>query len=48
MPLDFDQFSTAKPLLAGFPAWVSDEQEQRRIASYTLYEQIYWGVPEGT
>jgi hypothetical protein len=46
MPADFDQYSTAKPLLAGLPAWINDEQEQKRIASYQLYEEIYWTAPQ--
>jgi hypothetical protein len=46
MPLDFDQFSTVKPLLSGYPAWIGDELEQKRIAAYQMYEQIYWNVPE--
>lgn len=46
MPNEFDQYSSAKPLLAGYPAWIADEQEQKRIAAYQLYEQIYWTVPE--
>lgn len=46
MPIEFDQFSTAKPLLSGYPAWINDEFEQKRIAAYQLYEQIYWNVPE--
>lgn len=46
MPNEFDQFSTIKPLLSGYPAWIHDELEQKRIAAYQMYEQIYWNVPE--
>lgn len=45
MPLDFDQWSSATPLIAGYPAWVSG-QDATRIAAYSLYEQMYWNVPE--
>lgn len=48
MPLlaEFDQWSTAKPLLSALPQWLGDEQEKKRIGSYQLYEQIYWSVPD--
>jgi len=37
-------YSTARPLMDTLPGWVpADDQE--RIASYLLYEQIYWGHP---
>lgn len=45
MPNDFDQWSTAKPLLSGFQMW-APEEDRNRIAAYSLYEQIYWNVPE--
>lgn len=41
----FDQWSTSKPLLRGFPGWVGGS-DRDRIASYSLYEQIYWNIPE--
>jgi hypothetical protein len=41
-----DPYSTAKPLLGSLPQWVADPQEQRRLASYWLYEAIYWTVPD--
>lgn len=28
------------------PTWVPDELDVERLASYTLYEQIYWTVPD--
>ena len=28
------------------PTWVPNELDIQRIASYTLYEQIYWTVPD--
>lgn len=46
MMATFDPYSTARPLIRGYPAWLGDTQEQARIASYTLYEQIYWTIPE--
>jgi hypothetical protein len=42
----FDPYSTARPLIKGYPTWLGDPQEQARIASYLLYEQIYWTIPE--
>jgi hypothetical protein len=46
MPLDlFHQYSTAEPLLRGMPQWVGD-MDAMRIASYNMYEQIYWNIPE--
>lgn len=45
---DFNQWSTAKPLIAGAGGnYIADEAEALRVASYQLYEQMYWGV-EGT
>ena len=41
-----DQYSNAKPLLGQLPSWIADPMEQRRIASYTLYEGIYWNFPQ--
>ncbi len=43
---DLSAYSTAKPLLGGLPAWIADPEEQQRIASYSLYESIYWGTPD--
>lgn len=45
-PIDVTQYSTAVPLLRGYPAWVGDPLEQQRIASYSLYEAIYWSMPD--
>jgi hypothetical protein len=41
-------YSTAVPLFstAMKPTWVPNELDIQRIASYTLYEQIYWTVPD--
>jgi len=45
---DFNQWSTAKPLISGAGGnYIADEAEALRVASYQLYEQIYWGV-DGT
>lgn len=46
VPAVLDQYSTAKPLLGSLPQWIADEQERQRIASYALYEAIYWTVPQ--
>lgn len=46
MLADFNQWSTAKPLLSAGASWIADETEALRIGSYQLYEQIYWNVPE--
>lgn len=43
---DLDPYSTAKPMLASKPTWIADTQEQLRVASYALYEAIYWNVPD--
>ena len=45
-PQDFTPYSTAKPLLGSAPTWLQDPLEQQRVQSYSLYEQIYWNVPE--
>ena len=47
MLIDMNQYSTAAELIRGSGAtWVGDEQEAMRIASYQLYEQIYWSIPQ--
>jgi hypothetical protein len=44
---DFHPYSTAEPYLTGSaPVWLADAQEQLRIRSYMLYEQIYWTAPK--
>jgi hypothetical protein len=43
---DVGPYSTAKPLFGTLPGWVADTFEQQRLASYALYEAIYWCVPE--
>lgn len=45
-PIDMNQYSTAVPLIRGYPAWVGDELEAQRIAAYGLYESIYWNYPD--
>lgn len=43
---DFDQWSTARPYIGGtLPVWAGAENGVR-LASYLLYEQMYWNVPE--
>jgi hypothetical protein len=45
---DFNQWSTAKPLISGAGGgYIADESEALRVATYQLYEQMYWGV-DGT
>lgn len=41
-----DQFATAAPLLSGFPGWVQGTEDKNRLASYALYDAIYWNVPD--
>ena len=45
MPNEFNQWSTAKPLLSAYQSWAPAE-DRDRIAAYQLYEQIFWSVPE--
>lgn len=40
--LDTTPYSTARPYITAFPDWLPEE-EQDRVASYNLYEQLYWG-----
>jgi hypothetical protein len=42
---DITPYSSAAPLLSKLPDYISDEVERQRIASYTLYESMYWNVP---
>jgi hypothetical protein len=45
---DYHPYSTIEKLVGGFKVpWLSDKIEALRIASYALYEQIYWTIPEG-
>lgn len=41
----FDQYTTVQDMFRVMPTWISGF-DQRRIASYNTYEQIYWNVPE--
>src|SRR5512143_2170931 len=43
---DQTPYSTAKPLLGSLPSYVFDELDKQRIASYALYEAIYWNMPD--
>lgn len=44
---DFTPYSTIKELLgSSLPNWLSDPVEQMRVASYDMYERIYWSVPK--
>lgn len=44
MPLkNLHPYSTAEPLLSSYPQWVGRE-EALRIASYQLYEALYWNI----
>lgn len=42
---NYNQWSNARPLLGGLPAWVTGD-DQERVASYQLYEEIFWNVPD--
>ena len=45
-PIDlFTPYSTARLLMGVLPTWM-DEYDAERIATYQIYEQIYWSVPE--
>lgn len=45
-PVDlFTPYSTARALMGVLPTWM-DEYDAERIATYQIYEQIYWNVPE--
>lgn len=39
-------YSTAKKMLGRLPEYISDEIEKERVAAYSLYEDMYWLVPE--
>lgn len=42
----FTPYSTAKPLFpTALPSWVIG-QDQERLASYQVYEELYWNVPQ--
>lgn len=41
----FTPYSTIVPFVTTMPSWVRP-QDQERIASYQVYEEIYWNVPE--
>lgn len=46
MPLDLGTYATARPMFGSLPSWVTDPEEQARLAAYNLYEAIYWTVPD--
>jgi len=39
-------YSTAKPLIGSKPTWIVDAEEQLRVASYDLYDGMFWNVPQ--
>lgn len=41
----FTPYSTVSPFIGALPPWVPAE-DQERIASYQVYEEIYWNHPE--
>lgn len=41
---DFTPYSTATPWIRDLPQYLSPDDAER-IGAYTLYEQMYWGVP---
>lgn len=43
--MEFNPYSTAKPWMKGYPQWMTAD-DGLRIESYSLYEQMYWSVPE--
>lgn len=42
---DLTQWSTIAPYVGAYPAWAGAEN-QMRLASYQVYESMYWNVPE--
>ena len=42
----YTPWSSIKPYVSAYPAWVDDEAEVERIASYSLYDQMYWNFDE--
>lgn len=42
----YTPWSSVKPFVQAFPTWVDDELESERIASYSLYDQMYWNFPD--
>lgn len=42
----FTPYSTASNLMGALPTWITDDLDKQRIASYQIYEEIYWGIPE--
>ena len=43
----YTPWSSIKPFVQAFPTWVEDELESERIASYALYDQMYWMLQFG-
>lgn len=41
----FTPYSTVAPFFTALPTWVPEE-DRERIASYQVYEEIYWNTPE--
>lgn len=37
----FTPWSSTRPFISGYPDWMGEE-DQERIASYALYDQMYW------
>lgn len=42
---NYNQWSNTAPLLGALPAYVTGD-DQNRLASYQLYEEMYWNVPD--
>lgn len=42
---NYTQYSNARPLLGALPSHVTGD-EAERVATYQLYEEIYWNVPD--
>jgi len=43
---DFTPYTTGSAYFGQKPAYVSSELDAQRLMSYTLYEQLYWNVPD--
>lgn len=43
---DLNPYATAKPLFGSLASWVAEEETKHRLASYAVYESMYWNVPQ--
>lgn len=42
----FTPYSTGAEFFGQKPAWISDELDAQRVMSYSLYEMLYWNMPD--